>query len=152
MVHSSEIHGDFYRLIKEGVYDLVVSAPDYMNDTIRSVTVTDYQATLLDIQMEKNPAAGLEPGTWLPGFRIYPNPATYSFMVEPENIPHGNLDLSVHTLDGRMVYHKKLPYRGSAMEISTNQMAPGIYLVRCTSGKLSQVQRVMVVRSENQRF
>lgn len=146
VVHSSAVHGDFYRLIKEGVYDLVASAPGYFNDTIRSVTVTDYQATLLDIQLE---SYGVSiPLRETPGFRIYPNPAIHTFIVEPENIPHGELELSVHTIDGRMVYHNTLPFYGSGIEFSTALMEPGIYLVRCTSGTLSEVHRLMVINAK----
>lgn len=152
MAHSSAVHGDYYRLLKEGVYDLAVSSPGYLSDTTLSVEVFDYQSTLLDIQLEKDPVAAVASGKLQPGFRIYPNPATDKFMVEPKNIPHGKMSLTVHSLDGRMVLHKTLSYVGTSMEISTSGMSPGIYLVRCICGKLSEVQRVLVVPSENQRF
>ncbi len=144
VVHSSATHGDYYRLIKEGAYDLVFSAPGYFNDTILGVTVTDYQATLLNIQME--PYGLSVPAPEAPVFRIYPNPAVHSFMVEPENVLHGELELSLHTLDGRMIYHKIHSYHGSGIELSTKQMEPGIYLLRCTIGSLSEVQRLMVIK------
>ena len=146
VVHSSAVHGDFYRLIKEGVYDLMISAPGHHPDTIRSVTVTDYQATILDIQLK--PYAVSIPLRETPGFKIYPNPAIHTFMVEPENIPHGELELSVHTIDGRMIYHNTLYFAGSGIELSTDHMEPGIYLVRCTSGSFSEVKRLMVINSE----
>ncbi len=59
VVHSSAEHGDFYRLIKEGVYDVVISAPGYLNDTTFGVTVTDYEATYLDIRLALDPGTGL---------------------------------------------------------------------------------------------
>ena len=143
-VHSSATHGDYYRLIKEGNYDLVFSAPGYLNDTILGVTVTDYQATLLNVQLE--PFGLSVPVQEAPVFRIYPNPAVHTFMVEPENVPKGELELSLHTLDGRMIYHKLHSYHGSGIELSTKQMEPGIYLLRCTIGSLSEVQRLMVIK------
>jgi len=146
VVHSSETHGDFYRLIKEGEYDLVASAPGYFSDTIFSVPVTDYQDTLLDIALVKNPASGVDPIEYIPGFRIYPNPAVHTFIVEPVNIPHGELELSLYTLDGRIIYRKILSYHGSGIELSTKQMEPGIYLLRCSTGSLSEVQRLVVIK------
>jgi hypothetical protein len=144
VVHSSATHGDYYRLIKEEDYDLVVSAPGYYNDTIYDVSVTDYHATLLDIQLQ---AYGVSvPQKEAPVFRIYPNPAVHSFMVEPANISHGELELSVHSLDGRMIFQKIQSYQGSGIELSTNQMVPGIYLLRCTIGSLSEVHRLIVVK------
>jgi len=144
VVHSSETHGDFYRLIKEGVYDLVVSAPGYFNDTLLDVAVTDYQARWLNVQLV--PYEMSVPAPEAPAFRIYPNPAIHTFMVEPVNIPYGELELSVHSIDGRMVYHNTLTYHGSRIELSTALMEPGIYLVRCTIGGLSEVQRLMVIK------
>lgn len=144
VVHSSAVHGDYYRLIKEGVYDLVVSAPGYFNDTVFNVSVTDYEATLLDIQLTPyNLSVQDKPG---PGFRIYPNPAVNSFVVEAENIPHGELDIRVLSVDGRTIYHHSQPYHGSAIEFSTARMEPGIYLVQCTSGTFLEVHRLMVLK------
>jgi hypothetical protein len=143
-VHSAPDHGDFYRLIKEGSYDLVVSAPGYFTDTIRSVSVTDYQATLLDIQLQSYPAS--VPLHQAPAFRIYPNPAIHSFMLEAENIPHGELELSLFSLDGRTVFHQIHTYSGSGIELSTRQIKAGIYLLRCTIANYSQVDRLVVLK------
>ena len=144
VVHSSKVHGDFYRLIKEGVYDLVVSAPGHHSDTIYDVSVTDYQATFLDIQLQ--PHGVSVPQKEAPAFRVYPNPAVHSFMVQAMDIPHGTLELSLHSLDGRMIYQKTLSYSGSGIELSTQEMESGIYLLRCSSGKHTEVHRLMVIK------
>ena len=144
VVHSSDTHGAFYRLIKEGVYKLVVSAPGYLNDTIPDVAVIDYQATTLDIKLERKPVALELPEA--PAFRIYPNPAVNSFVVEPARLPYGQLELSVHSLDGRMIFQNTVSYHGSGMEFSTQQMESGIYLLRCSSGKHTEVHRLMVIK------
>jgi hypothetical protein len=144
VVHSSETHGDYYRLIQEGIYELVASAPGYFNDTILAVSVTDYQATQLNIQLE--PYATSIPDPEAPAFRIYPNPAVNSFVVEPASLPHGQLELSVHSLDGRMIFQNTVSYHGSGMEFSTQQMESGIYLLRCSSGKHTEVHRLMVIK------
>ncbi len=144
MVYSSESHGDFYRLIKEGVYDLVISAPGYYSDTLLGVSVTDYQATILDIQLAQKPV-DVELAE-VPTFRIYPNPAVNTFVLEPFNTPIGELEISVHSIDGRMIIHKTVSYHGSGISFSTKQMEPGIYLVRCSSGSLSMLQRLMVIK------
>ena len=145
VISGTEDDGDYYRLIKEGVYDLIASAPGYFNDTLYDVAVTDFQATNLDIQLV--PYGLSVPLPEAPGFRIYPNPAINSFMVEPENIPGGELEVWVHAIDGRMVYHTITRYNGSGIEIPTRQMESGIYLVRCSCGNVSEVLRVMVINS-----
>jgi hypothetical protein len=143
-VHSSPDHGDFYRLIKEGVYDLVVSAPGYRNDTIRSLSVTDYRATLLDVQLE---ARGLGTGDReAPGFNIYPNPAVNRIMVEAEHLPHGTLELTAYNLEGKMMLRQTVYYQGSGIELSTGQLEPGIYLLHCSMEHYSQVLPLVVFK------
>jgi len=41
---SSDTNGDFYRPIKAGTYDLMISAPCYQSVTLNSQTITDYTA------------------------------------------------------------------------------------------------------------
>jgi hypothetical protein len=144
VVHSSPDHGDFYRLIKEGVYDLVLSAPGYHSDTIQSVSVTDYEATYVDIQLKayELPVEDRD----IPDFRVYPNPAVHYLRVEAENLPHGELELSVYRLDGTRVLHQVRHYSGSGILLSTAQLEPGIYLLRCTIDSYSEVKRVMVFK------
>lgn len=144
VVHSSAYHGSYYRLIKEGIYDLVVSAPGFHDSQLPDVAVTDYEATLLNIQLR--PISTSDPALEAPAFRIYPNPAVNTFMVEPANIPYGELELSVHSLDGRMIFQTIVPYQGSAIEFSTKQMESGIYVLRCSTGKVSVLQRLMVIK------
>jgi hypothetical protein len=49
-------------------------------------------------------------------------------------------------VDGRTMYHHSQPYYGSAIELSTARMEPGIYLVRCISGTFLEVHRLMVIK------
>jgi len=62
-------------------------------------------------------------------------------------MPGGELEVWVHAIDGRMVYHTITRYNGSGIEVPTGQMEPGIYLVRCSCGNTSEVLRVMVINS-----
>jgi hypothetical protein len=144
VVYSSPAHGDFYRLIKEGSYDLVVSAPGYFNDTIESVSVTDYQATILDIQLRSYPVPVVQQEE--PSFRIYPNPAVHRFMVDAVHLHHGPLELSIYSMDGRRLIHTVRSYEGSAIELSTSQLRAGTYLIRCTIGRHTEVHRLLVLK------
>jgi len=142
-VYSSAAHGDFYRLIKEGVYDLVVSAPGYQCDTIESVELSDYQSTLLDIQLK--PFGVSVAQVEEPAFRIYPNPAIHSFRVEPVHLSHGEVELSIYSMEGSLVYNNIHPWYGGGIEISSDKMEAGIYLLRCTCGTFSEVLRLVLL-------
>ena len=143
VVHSSETFGDFYRLIKEGVYELIISAPGYFNDTLTSVSVTDYQATELDIQLQPYGLSAQPPG--LSSFRIYPNPSSGVLYVEGSTMPAGDVLISLYTLDGRQVYKESHSFFGERIEISTEFLDPGIYMIRCTLGTFSGTYRVLIL-------
>ncbi len=50
-VYSDSINGDYYRLINEGNYTLIISAPGFLTDTINNVVVVNYQPTILNVQL-----------------------------------------------------------------------------------------------------
>ncbi|GAB4295057.1 MAG: hypothetical protein Kow0068_19820 [Marinilabiliales bacterium] len=50
-VYSELPLGDYYRPIKAGTYTVIVSAPGYQTQTFSNVTVTDYNATILNVSL-----------------------------------------------------------------------------------------------------
>jgi hypothetical protein len=49
-------------------------------------------------------------------------------------------------MDGRLIYKQIQPFVGGSIEISTAGMEAGIYLLRCSSGTLLEVHRLMVIK------
>ncbi len=131
LVHSHEAHGDFYRFLEEGAYELVISAEGYLSDTLTDVYVFNYEASYVDVALV--PVRNLEEP--VPTFRlgIYPNPASAYCMVNPE-IPEGvPMLMEVFTSGGIKVFEKRLYFDGNGIKINTSGWAGGLYLVRCTS-------------------
>ncbi|WP_372365086.1 DUF2817 domain-containing protein [Candidatus Uabimicrobium sp. HlEnr_7] len=54
-IRSSQLHGDYYRVLLPGTYDLQFSAPGYETKIIRGVEVADkeFAATILDVKLTK---------------------------------------------------------------------------------------------------
>ena len=127
-VHSSATHGDFYRLIKEGVYDVIVSADGYEPLFIQGVQVTDYQETLLDVQLEAiiKSTGQSSPVT---AMQLYPNPASDRCMIYPEIEEGNHLYLAVYASNGMKVMERNLLYNGHGIEILTSDWVDGIYLI-----------------------
>ncbi len=128
-VHSSELHGDFYRLIKEGTYELIASAPGYLNDTLSAVPVTDYRATWLPVRLQPQETTGL-PSDPLPEFRIWPNPVNNRLNIK-SNLPVGQgLCLTLVHSSGRIVWQKDLKMDKSFIQIPMKQLDNGLYLLQ----------------------
>ncbi|TFH26267.1 MAG: T9SS type A sorting domain-containing protein [Bacteroidia bacterium] len=142
-VYSSADHGDFYRLIKEGIYDLLITADGYFDQTIRNVSVMDFQATYQDVEMESWPI--YVPEYESPAFRIYPNPSSGLLYVEPENLSPGELILTIHSLDGKLMMSKKLFWQGGALELDIDQLENGMYFVKTSMHSHRMVHRLLVI-------
>jgi len=50
-VYSTLPIGNYHRLIYEGNYDVTISAPCYVSQTLTNTSVTNFQTTLLDVQL-----------------------------------------------------------------------------------------------------
>jgi hypothetical protein len=137
VVHSSETHGDFYRLIREGVYDLVISSPGYLSDTIRGIQVTDFEATTLEVGLQPDPKAGLDPSVVDAGIRIYPNPARQRVFLAPVGMEPGPLEVRIITLEGITMLHKLLTHSTSPLVLNLELLPPGYYIVRVIDGNRS---------------
>ena len=133
VAHSSPDRGDFYRLIKEGVYDLVISAAGYISDTIWDVPVVDYQSTWLNVGLDSMTKTTVSTTPVIAGFHIYPNPATFGLTVEPADLEHGPLDLRILSADGHLHYQKVCDYHGQLLQLSLQQLPRGIYILNIRS-------------------
>ncbi|MBM4165352.1 MAG: T9SS type A sorting domain-containing protein [Ignavibacteria bacterium] len=52
-VYSDSLVGDFHRLIAPGNYSILVSAPNYIPDTMNNIVVVDTMSTVLQIPLQK---------------------------------------------------------------------------------------------------
>lgn len=67
---------------------------------------------------------------------IFPNPVISGnvFNIEiPSNTYSSNLNLSVFSLSGKQVYHRKIENKKQRIVISSERFSPGIYLVELTT-------------------
>ncbi len=129
-VQSSATHGDFYRLLEEGTYDVKFSADGYEPLLLAGVQVSSYQASLLDVQLEAL-IKSTEPES-VSSLKLCPNPASDRFLIYPE-VPKGRqLLLAVFTSNGLKLLEQTLVYQGQGIEIPTMDWEKGLYLVSCS--------------------
>jgi hypothetical protein len=142
-VYSSARHGDFYRFLKEGDYDLLITANGYFDQTIPNVAVVDYQATYLNVEMESWPS-GANPRE-IPEFRLYPNPSSGLISIEPVNLPPGQLVVSILSLEGKLLISKQFTWQGEALVMDLGQLENGLYLVQSSMHSYRKLHRLLVI-------
>jgi hypothetical protein len=150
MVHSKALHGDFYRLIKEGVYDLVVSATGYLNDTIRGVEVTDYQATYQQINLTADRKMGLGINEKSTGLLAYPNPAGEQIFLDAPGAGKGGkgaagagvganagpAEIRIWSVDGTLYIYRQLAHAEFPITLSLEGLPAGYYILHFRTSDL----------------
>ena len=136
-VFSNEEHGDFYRVIDYGVYDLVISADGYENDTVSGVVVTSYEATWLDISLQPAKATGVIDENSR-DLILYPNPFSDFLYLRFTATPTDPVRLKIYSMTGVLIYHQVIPSSGLSAGIPLNHLEPGLYLLEVSSGDHSR--------------
>jgi hypothetical protein len=147
MVHTTTALGDYYRPIEAGTFDLVASAPGYLNDTVPGVETDWYTATRVDFQLEREGRTG-KADLVLEGTRIWPNPFRDVFYIDPgtrgsAGTVSREMIVEIHTLTGVPVYGDIHDRDGGTIGIRPGNLPPGLYLLRLSTPDGSRVFRVV---------
>jgi len=144
VVHASGQHGAFYRLIHAGTYELAFSAAGYVGDTVRNVSVANYDQSWLSVELQPLIPGRVDGHLAVNGIRAYPNPFTDHLTLVTDNRLEGQCTISLYSATGRLVHRetRELPvYRG---HISPGRLLPGWYLLEIRNG--NRVYRIPVIR------
>jgi hypothetical protein len=136
-VHSSIDYGDFYRLLKEGIYDLVVSAPGYINDTLLSVAVTDYKATEVQVALVKDPKTGVGQYPGEPILKLYPNPASAYLYIGGSwgtGLIRDQVEIRIYSSHGVLYLQQEFESAQLPLPISISSLPKGYYILSISSG------------------
>ncbi len=72
---------------------------------------------------------------------IYPNPISYGD-VTIQFVEQKNATITIYNLTGKVV--RKTHQKGLQTQLSTDQMAPGVYMIRLESGNQSVVKKLII--------
>ena len=132
-IMSDPVTGNFYRYLKEGVYDLVVSSDASPDTTIIGVQVADYAMTELLVELDTAGTRGRE-GVYAEQFRLFPNPAGNLVTIR-SSLPFSNSSfITLYDLTGRKVYRNALPEGHVTFSIPVHDFAEGVYVVEVSKG------------------
>lgn len=142
-ISSDESSGKFYRYLKEGIYNLEISANGYFTDTIFNVSVIDYQKTTLEAGLA--PSGTLQPDPFLSGnLRIYPNPVrdmlTLSYGVPLEYPTSGR----IYNSQGAEVLQFTIPAGIQNMTLNIGHLPGGLHILQMQTERHRASRIIMI--------
>jgi hypothetical protein len=129
VVFSDSIFGRFYRYLKEGNYDLVVSAEGYKNDTVLDVPIIDFQRTNILVRMDSMLDTHVLTDLIDPGINLYPNPASEYITIELNDPGTFISSIRIYSMDGKLISLLDADYR-SSIRLDLSHFQNGIYLLK----------------------
>ncbi len=129
LVESDPETGNFYRYLKEGVYNLRISSEGYLTNTVFGVEVFDYQQTPLSVQLsrENTSARSRNRANFL---RVYRNPARDLLRLSTTATFTTETTITITDLSGRTLISATPPAGTSSFAVDVSALTPGIYVLR----------------------
>ena len=139
-VYSRHGHGDFYRMLLAGDYDVTATAPGYRVKTMHNVTVNDTVATPLLIELVRdNSPVGLD-NAFSQGINIHPNPCRNYVEFSGKDI----VQYTVVNALGVKICQSRV--EADVQRINTAKWPKGIYIVEFTDAEGRNCYRKIVKR------
>lgn len=101
IVYSHLPHGDFYRPIYQGTYDVTFSADGYIPKTMEDVQVINNAATVLDVKLVKDPTGVIDGKNKLTKVAIYQSNGSVKFSFT--NNLNSSIRLAIFDISGKLI-------------------------------------------------
>ncbi len=143
VVYSDSIFGRFYRYLKEGSYDLIVSSEGYKNDTVFDVPVLDFQRTNILVRMDSIGDTRVLTDLIDPGIQLYPNPAKEYITIEIPDPGASISSLQIYSMEGKLISHMDTDYQ-NAINMNVSHIRNGLYLLKINT-KTNIYHKVLLI-------
>lgn len=139
-VYSSLPNGNYHRLLFEGNYTVRYSAPGYLTEVRTNVSVTNRQATILNIKLLPEGVGGIENNQVSNLIRVYPNPLHGDVMHVESDLRLDQID--IYNLAGERLH--RLNTGNSSRAIDLPDLGDGLYFIRFSTEKGPGVKKIVV--------
>ncbi len=148
-VFSDASTGWYFRMLKEGVYDIMFSAEGYKSYLVENQKVWDRDTRRLDVALEPVTTNTGLAGNDDVGLNIFPQPARDIINISVDLPGFSFVEMVLFDQSGRKL---KLMYRGWVMAGGNNisldiaDIHPGIYIIGIKYGKSYVTRKVLIYR------
>jgi len=148
-VYSHLPHGDYYRPIYEGTYDVTFSCDGYHSKTITGVQVENNKATVLDVQLLDISTDILFQDDNLQAISIDICKDRIKINYH-SGIPNNKLfTLEIYNVYGRRLYSLSDSYKNTGsynVNWDNEKFSSGVYYIKLFSGKDTLIRKAVIVK------
>ncbi len=130
-IFSEESLGNYHRMINAGTYNIEVICQGYSNKTINDINVSNNNATILDIELNKGVSMIKNSSNVKKYLHIYPNPCNDILNIEFKLKTLNNVSISIINHKGIIIdsYKGNFQLGVNNIKINTTSFDKGIYIV-----------------------
>jgi len=151
-VRSDSLTGNYTRLIKNGIYTLTFSAPNYFTKTVPNVVVNNDSTTFLNLSLRPL-STGITENGYIPNdFSLsqnYPNPFNPVTNIKFSIPISGFVSLIVYDITGKVVsvpVNNRLNPGEYSYTFNGRDLASGIYFYKLTSGNFLSIRKMILIK------
>lgn len=141
-VYSALPNGNYHRLLPEGNYSVRYSAPGYISRVISDISITNRQATILNVKLVPEGVGGIENNAISKSIQFYPNPLTGSTIHYQTDIDVESV--SIYDLAGKKVKDVNVDFESHAISLAT--LKNGLYFVRFDTKSGTGLKKLVINR------
>ena len=139
-VYSELPNGNYHRLLPEGNYSVRYSAPGYISRVINNISITNRQATILDVKLVPEGVGGIENNAISKLIQFYPNPLTGNTLYYQTDIDVESI--SIYDLAGKKVMDVEVDIESHA--IILGPLKNGLYFVRIDTKNGTGLKKLVI--------
>ncbi len=140
-IYSDMPFGDYYRPLYKGTYDVTFSAPEYYSKTIKSVTVENEKAIVLNVKLlSKNTAIEVQQKELAKSISVQRSGKNIVVLADQKLLPG---IVSIYSLSGKLIYEKSISKNRTFIK-SKNIFPSGNYIVQLQKKKTTFRHKVFI--------
>jgi hypothetical protein len=152
-VYSDSLTGSYLRMISPGMYNVTFSADSFVTKSVNNIKVTNYNASLLNVQLEPKLTA-VESGSYFnintySLYQNYPNPFNPSTAIKYQIPQSGKVTLTIYDILGKEVARLVNGYKNAGnynINFDASNLPTGIYFYQLKVNDFVSLKKMILIK------